>query len=134
MPESESYSNRVAIKCPEMRQKAYKSFCDHLALGKSIKSWWFEDGDVLCCWATMLSYIDKNPLQFDPIKKRVAEIKGFQKWEEITELSAQGLNKAVTPSLQMVMRNKYGWDKVEKEKKISGNTAQDIIDVANGED
>ena len=45
----------------------------------------------------------------------MAETKGYQRWEAIAEASATGENeKANTASLQMVMRNKFGWDKKEE--------------------
>ena len=103
----------LALKDPDVRQKAYKNFCDHIAKGKSIKSWWYEEDDVSCHWQTMLNYL-KDTNEFDPIKKLIAESKGFAKWENLVEDSASGKNKdASTASLQMVMRNKYGWDKDE---------------------
>lgn len=103
---------RVAIKDPRIRQKAYKSFCDHLGLGKSIKSWFYDDDGVSCTWETMLWYTRDYPEEFDPIKKEIAHIKGYQRWEKVVEESAEGRNKdANTATLQMLMRNKYGWDK-----------------------
>ena len=109
--------NGLAIKDPEIRQKAYKEFCAHLAKGKSIKSWCYEDDKGnRCVWATMLSYIKNNPTEFDPIHKEMSEIKGFNLWENITEESAKGKSKANTASLQMVMRNKFGWDKEDNAK------------------
>ncbi len=113
-PQGNQYG--VALKDPIIRQKAYQSFCDHLALGKSVKSWFYEDDDNLCCWETMLSYIQKFPMEFQPIKKKISEIKGFHRWESVVEASAEGKNKdASTASLQMLMRNKYGWDKEQQE-------------------
>lgn len=111
----------LALKDKDMRQRAYKSFCDHLANGKVIKSWWFEEGDCSVCWATMLEYI-KDTTEFDPNKRKVAEARGLQKWEEVCEDSANGKNKnANTASLQMVMRNKFGWDKAEETKTVNVN-------------
>lgn len=108
--------NGVALKDPAIRQKAYNLFCEHLALGKSVKSWYYEDElGNMCCWETMVSYIEKYPIEFQPIKRKVAETKGYQRWEAIAEASATGENeKANTASLQMVMRNKFGWDKKEE--------------------
>jgi len=118
--------NGVALKDPQIRQKAYKSFCSHLAKGKSIESWYFEEGEHLCCYKTMQSYIAKFPSEFPSIKKEIAMIKGFQYWESVVEDSAIGKNKdASTPSLQMLMRNKYGWDKQDSSK----NSTQYIIRV-----
>lgn len=120
---------RLALDCPEVRQDAYNDFCDHLAKGKAIKSWYYDKNGYKCVWATMLSYIDKNPNEFDPIQKLVAEAQGYQLWEGITEGSAKGDNtKANTASLQMVMRNKFGWDKkVEEDKKDSENITPEQI-------
>lgn len=113
----------VALKDPQVRQKAYEDFCAHLAKGKSIKSWCYEDekGNA-CVWATMLSYIKNHPEEFNPIKKELAEIKGYNRWEDIAEASAEGKNKkANTASLQMVMRNKFGWDKEDYSKAVMTN-------------
>jgi hypothetical protein len=108
----EGNQNGVALKNPKVRQKAYKLFCEHLAQGKSVKSWYYEDGDDLCCWETMVSYIQKYPLEFHPIHKKISETKGYQYWEDVVANSAIGVNpNANTASLQMIMRNKYGWDK-----------------------
>lgn len=126
-PQGNQYG--LALKDPSVRQKAYKLFCDHLAKGKSIKSWWYEDNEGNeCVWATMLSYIKNNPAEFDSIKKEIAETKGYYLWESIAEESAEGKNKrANTASLQMIMRNKYGWDKEDPVKAIPLN--DDINDV-----
>ena len=107
----------LALKDPAIRQKAYYLFCAHLAQGKAIKSWWYEDEEGNeCTWATMLSYIKNNPHEFDSVKKEIAETKGYNLWESVAEESAKGKNRANTASLQMVMRNKYGWDKEDKSK------------------
>ena len=103
---------RVAIDDPINRQLAFESYCNHLAAGKVAASWYYEDGEILCCAKTMQSYISKNPLEFPSIKLEVAKNKGYQKWESVVESSAFGSNKdANTASLQMLMRNKFGWDK-----------------------
>jgi hypothetical protein len=115
----------VILKDPAIRQKAYDSFCAHIALGKSIRSWWFEEDGHRCCWYTMTKYI-KNEEEFDPVKKSIAQSKGYYHWEQVAEDSATGINKdANTASLQMVMRNKFGWDRVD-EKEI-GEENSDIL-------
>jgi len=56
----------------------------------------------------------QNEVEFDPLHKKIAEVKGFARWEKVVEDSATGKNKdANTASLQMLMRNKYGWDKTD---------------------
>jgi len=108
----------VAIKDPEVRQKAYKSFCEHLSKGLSYQSWYYEDDqNNSCVGRTMLSYIKENPIEFPSITKEIAESKGFGFWEGVLKDSATGKNKdASTASLQMIMRNKYGWDKPKEEE------------------
>lgn len=110
--------NHIALKDPEIRQKAYKSFCEHLSKGLSYQSWFYEDdlGNG-CVGKTMLSYIKENPIEFPSVKKEIADSKGFAFWEGILIDSASGKNKdASTASLQMIMRNKYGWDKPKEEE------------------
>lgn len=104
--------NAQKMKTPEMKEMAYKSYCDHMALGKSKKSWYFEHPDLKITWQTMEKYIAEDPIVFNPIHKEIAWCKGYQVWEEIVSQSAKGLNKeANTATLQMVMRNKFDWDK-----------------------
>jgi len=112
----------VSLKDKELRQRAYKSFCAHLAKGKAIKSWWYQEGEYSCVWATMLSYI-QDTIEFDPLQRTIAEAQGYNEWEEISELSAKGKNKANTASLQMVMRNKFGWDKEQQAKPVPNDPA-----------
>jgi hypothetical protein len=113
--------NGVALKDPEIRQLAFKSYCDHLAKGKSIHSWYFEHGDYQCCYKTFKKYLE-NTLEFPPLKLDCAYAKGYAEWEQIAEESAKGINtRANTASLQMVLRNKFGWDKQEKEINVDVN-------------
>ncbi len=104
-------NNGAKLKTEELKKEAYAQYCAHLAKGKSKKSWCFEHPNLTLTWESMERYIKEDEMVFDPLQKKVAEIKGYNKWEEIAELSAQGKNKANTASLQMVMRNKFGWDK-----------------------
>ncbi len=113
----------VKIKDPVKRQLAYESFCEHLAKGKNIKSWWYDDNEVVCTWQTMLSYI-KDVAEFDPAKRIVAESQGYNKWENVVEQSAEGKNKDCnTTSLQLLMRNKFGWDKEQRVHSVPNDSA-----------
>lgn len=107
--------NGVKLKDADVRQQAFNSYCAHLAKGKSKRSWWFEHETLSCTCITMDKYIAENPTEFDPIKVEMAQTKGYYAWEEISEGSAKGENEANTASLQMVMRNKFGWDKKDKD-------------------
>ncbi len=103
--------NSKKLKTHKLKQEAYNSYCAHLAKGKSKKSWYFIHPELTLTWQTMETYLASSSVDFDPIKKTIAESQGYQEWEEIAEKCAKGQNKAVVPALQMVMRNKFGWDK-----------------------
>jgi hypothetical protein len=105
--------NQLAKKLdtPELRKWAYESYCAHLAKGKSKKSWNLKT-PVTLTWETMEKYIKDDPNEFDPTHKELAISDGFAIWEQVVEDSAIGKNKeANTASLQMLMRNKFSWDK-----------------------
>lgn len=122
----------VALKDPEIRQLAYKSYCDHLARGKVKKSWTFEKHGLQCTYKTMESYLSDEE-EFPPIHKELAEAKGYALWEEIVEQAASDKNtKANTACLQMIMRNKFGWDKKE-DAQVTQPTACNIIDYSNSD-
>lgn len=123
--------NAIKLKTPELKAEAYRQYCAHLAKGKSKKSWYFEHPDLQLTFETMDKYIAENPIDFRPITRQIAEIKGFAYWEEIVEQSARGENQANTASLQMLMRNKYKWDK-EDLKEIAKCAADEILDAING--
>ena len=104
--------NARKLNTNEQMKCVYESYCDHLSKGKVKKSWWFDDGSLTLTWETMEKYLANEPHNFDPLKKEVAVAKGMSYWENVVEEKAKGKNKdADTAALQMVMRNKYGWDK-----------------------
>lgn len=110
--------NGVKLKDPDLRQEAYRQYCEHLAEGYSQESFCFDHPQLTVTYKTMNRYIEENPLEFPPIQKEKAKLKGYKMWEGVAMDSAKGLNKdANTASLQMIMRNKYGWDKEDKEAK-----------------
>lgn len=109
--------NGVKLKDPKIRKRAYKAYCAWIADGKVKESFTFEEGDLKCVFKTIESYMEKDPVEFPPIHREFAQAKGYAHWEDIVGKSAQGKNKeANTASLQMVMRNKYGWDKPDPNK------------------
>lgn len=103
--------NGLKLKMPEVRQMAYEQYCAHLAKGKSQESFYFEHPEFTVTYKTMNRYIKENPIEFPAIKKEVAEIKSFAHWEDIIEQMVHGNKKAETALVQMMMRNKFGWDK-----------------------
>ena len=105
--------NKFAMKLPtaDMRKMAYESYCAHIAKGKNKKSWSLKSS-IRISWYTMEKYIKEFADEFDLEEKEIAESTGLGRWEQVVEDSAEGKNqKANTASLQMLMRNKFGWDK-----------------------
>ena len=103
--------NGVKLKDPDIRQIAYEQYCSHLAAGNGKKSWCFEHPEFSCTYKTMDKYI-KDEVEFLPLKKELAEIKGYGVWERLAQDTAKGSNKdANVAALQMLMRNKYKWDR-----------------------
>jgi hypothetical protein len=112
------------LKNPEARQRAYQAYCDWLAKGKTKKSFTFVEDDLMCCWATIESYIKEAPQDFDPLKKEIAYARGCAFWEDAVDETALGIRKETSvPTLNMVMRNKYKWDTVEHSNDVQEKTA-----------
>lgn len=112
----------------DLKIEAFNQFCDHLAQGKSKKSWYFEHPDLTCTWETMENYINSGDKVFDLNKIHIAVSKGYKNWEQVVEDSAKGKNtRANTATLQMLMRNKYGWDKHGLEETVSINDAATML-------
>ena len=123
--------NSVAIKDPDIRKKAYKQYCDHIASGLSKVNFYFEHPDLTCTYATLEKYIAENPSDFDPIHREIAEAKSYQKFETACIESALGDNpEANTASLQMIMRNKFKWDKIDHDQ-IATCAADKILERIN---
>jgi hypothetical protein len=122
--------NAVKLSTPELKADAYKQYCDHLAKGKSKRSWYFEHPELQLTAETMEKYIASSPIDFVPIHKEIAQCKGFGYWEEVVEQSARGENQANTASLQMLMRNKFDWDK-EESKEIAKCSSDEILKAIN---
>jgi hypothetical protein len=104
------------LTTPELRRQAYEQYCAHIASGKSKKSWVFKHPEISLYWETMEKYIRENPREFDPEHMKIAACQGLARWEQVVEDSAEGKNKdANTASLQMLMRNKFKWDRRDQE-------------------
>ena len=116
--------NGVKLKTPDLKKKAYQQYCEWIAQGKSPRSFTFEEGDLSCTGETIQDHIKTNEIDFPTIHIKIAQAKGYAHWEQVVEDSAKGYNeKANTASLQMVMRNKFGWDKKEETSDAIDNAA-----------
>lgn len=110
--------NQNGVKIPDLKTQlvAYDSYCAHLARGKVKQSWWFETKKgVSITWETMENYIKANPTAFSPEKMKIAKAKGLDRWEETIGKQAEAAKKYPnTATLQMKMRNTFGWDRREE--------------------
>ncbi len=125
-------ANKIAEKLntPELRQIAYKSYCAHIASGKSKKSWYLEE-PVTLTWQTMEAYLKgEYASEFSPIEKEVAAAKALQHWEGIAERCCfdKDINVA---AVNMNMRNRHKWDRPDQlfddEVLVSARTATDAV-------
>lgn len=124
MPAPLGNDNAKKLKDKGTKDKVYKDYCDWLAKGKMAKSWYYESEELTLTYKTIENYISED-VDFPPIKKEIAICKGYQIWESICEEGAKGERDVNTPMIQMLMRNKFGWD--AKEDKDTGNDDQIII-------
>lgn len=107
--------NAVKLKTSEIKLEAYRQYCTHIAAGYPLECWDFDHPDLSITWETMEKYISEDPIVFPPIQKAKAKCKSYKGWFEVVAASAKGENeKANTATLQMIMRNKFKWDKEEK--------------------
>lgn len=121
----------LKLKDPAIRQIAYAQYCAHLSKGKNKKSFYFEHEEFECTWETVESYIKMFKDEFNLMKKDIAMAKGFAVWEQIVEDSAIGSNPdANTASLQMIMRNKFGWDARDKNEDEKNANLREAFDLA----
>lgn len=108
--------NAVKLDSPELKHEAYRQYCAHLAEGYAQESFVFVHPEISITYKTLNKHIAENPIEFPPIQKEQAYIQGYAVWEKVVAESARGNNtKANTASLQMLMRNKFKWDKQDKD-------------------
>lgn len=110
-----------SIQTKEQAEKAFKSFCDHLAKGNPQYSWFIDDEDVRCTDETLLKYMQSNPELFDTVLKEISHRKSFQTWFETGKQMAKGELKGNTSpnTWALIMRNmfaKHGWWDAEDKK------------------
>lgn len=104
--------NAQKLKTPDLKQEAYRQYCAHIASGIPQDAWCFDHPQLTLTWETMEKYIREDPINFDPLKKQLARAESYKHWFGVLSDSAKGINeKASTASLQMIMRNKFKWDK-----------------------
>jgi hypothetical protein len=117
------------LKTPEIKLEAYNQYCQHIAEGIPKEAWCFEHPDLTITWETMENYMDREPNVFPPVHIQMAKCKSYKKWFKVVADSATGDNeKANTASLQMIMRNKFRWDKQEMSTNMAQTDVRKFLD------
>lgn len=113
--------NALKLKTDEARQMAYQAYCEWIASGRGRQGFVFEykkdDSEEFdyITWQTMENYLKDKRFNLDPVHKEVAENLAYQTWENIGCNMMNGLVEKCQPAIyQMMMRNKFGWDKESK--------------------
>lgn len=106
-------NNREKLTTPELRKKVFDHFCEHLKTGLSKECWFYEDETGLTMTLDGFDrYMREYRHEFDMDKYDAAFRKGMQYYENVGSEIAIGKNeKGNVAALQMIMRNKFGWDK-----------------------
>lgn len=119
MPAPLGNNFKKKLKTKESKEKVYLNYCNWIASGKSHKSWYYDQDGLTLTWKTIESYI-KEDEDLDPIHKELAIAKSFAVWEQRGEDMVLGIIKNCQPAIyQMIMRNKFGWDKNTEQKEDS---------------
>lgn len=96
----------------EIRLAAYEDYCNHVASGMTKESWSPTDPRFATHWQSMESCMKQFPDELDAEKMSCAKAKSLLHWEKVLGNCADGTNRKANPAaLQMIMRNKFGWDK-----------------------
>lgn len=112
--------NAVKIKDADVQRIAYENYCEWIASGKGQRGWVFDykneaGEDKFILWQTMERYIELFPSVCPPENKIRAENLGYQSWEQRgTDMMVGKIEKCQPAIYQMMMRNKYSWDKESK--------------------
>lgn len=113
-------TNKIKIKDDEVLQAAYDAYCGYIASGRGQRGFVFdyetEEGKKgFVTWQTLENYLKDPRFDLDPSKKTRAENVAYQAWENSGIDMMQGKFEKCQPAIyQMMMRNKFGWDKESK--------------------
>lgn len=113
-------TNKLKLKTEEIQKTAYLAYCNWIATGRGKQGFVFdyetEDGQQgFVTWQTLENYIKAQRFDLDPSYKEKAENLSYQVWENTGIEMMQGkVDKCQPVIFQMMMRNKFGWDKESK--------------------
>lgn len=105
----------VKLKDPEVRQEAYRQYCDHLASGYPKEAFFFDHPKHSVCFKTLDKYIRDNPDEFPSFLMQKAKALRYKYWIDEGKKIIQGIYKGGSPVVwQTCMRNIFkdiGWDR-----------------------
>lgn len=105
------------LKDPDIRQEAYRQYCDHLASGNPKEAFFFDHPTHSVCHKTMERYIKESPEEFPSHLLEKAKAARFLYWFNEGKSIMKGSYKYGSPAVwQTIMRNifkKQGWDQRE---------------------
>jgi hypothetical protein len=100
------------VTLEDEQQQMFNSYLEHLARGKSARSFTFRGKHLTGMYQAAESLPKNFPERFKKVDIEIAKTLGFSKWEQVVADSAVGDNtRANTATLQMLMRNRYDWDR-----------------------
>lgn len=115
----------LKLKDPDIRIQAYNQYCDWIKSGNPKEAWTFRHPELSCTYKTMEKYIKENPNEFPPIQKELAESESYATWFGLGKEMMLGKVEKCQPAIyQMIMRNKFGWDKEDKKE---NSTTQPLV-------
>lgn len=112
----------VKLKDPDVRQEAYRQYCEWIASGYPKEAFFFDHPTQYACSDTIERYIEENPSEFPPHLLRAAMSKRYKYWFDKGKNLVDGRMEDIprenrgSPSPQVwqtIMRNMFkniGWD------------------------
>lgn len=98
---------------PHRCLEAFEEYCKHMEAGYKRQAFFFSTDDFIISYKTLDNYMKDMPDIFPLEEFERSQAAGQLTWEKIAEDCALAKKPHNTATLQMVMRNKCGWDKKE---------------------
>jgi hypothetical protein len=125
--------NQLAKKLTtsELKEEAYRQYCEHVAEGWPKESWYFEHPDLTLTWQTMETYIKNEPDVFKSNLMNLAKAKRYRHWfGEGKTLMKGGYAHGSPVVWQTIMRNMFKeqkWDVKELEQPQTASEETTVI-------
>lgn len=118
----------VKLTTDELKHDAYRQYCDWIASGKSKESFTFKHPKLSLTYKTMEKYIRESPSEFPSLHKEIAESESLALWESKGCTMMEGKVEKCQPAIyQMMMRNKFGWDKADKKEETLEGEVRNLL-------